>query len=170
MALVGLMDLSASPLLFRDWGSRDGSLQEAVRVLSISPLFGLGVGGELVEVASSPLRAFVEGGILALVGVVIMYLVLLRAALRRNASLLAMTLAAILSSFGEGWFLSSIGSMMLVFSAVWIGVASRFANCETVPPEGPDRAPSDARASASWREVEAAERFRLSRLSMPSES
>jgi hypothetical protein len=162
IALVGFIDPSWK-LLSRSWGTRDGSFQEAVRVLSVSPLFGLGVGGELVEVASSPLRAFVEGGIAALVGVVIMYLVLLRAALRRNASLVAMSLAAILSSFAEGWFLSAIGSIMLVFTSTWIGVSSRFANCETVPQEGPDRAPTDDGVSASWREMEAAERSRLSR-------
>jgi hypothetical protein len=136
MALVGFMDPSASPLLFRDWGSRDGSAQEAFRVLSVSPFLGVGFGGELVEVASSPLRAFVEGGILALAGVVIMYMALLRAAFRRNAFLGAITCAAILSSLGEAWFLSAIGSMMLVFAALWIGVSSRYANSEMVLQEG----------------------------------
>lgn len=124
LGLIGIVDWGASPLL-RTLDTRDGSLDEAMRVLSLSPLTGVGVGGELVEVASSPLRAFVQGGMIALLGVLIMYVVLLREAVRRDTLLLAVSLAAILSSLGEGWFLSSLGSMLIVFVSAWIGISSR---------------------------------------------
>jgi hypothetical protein len=124
-ALVGIIETSGS-LIVRAWGSRDASVGEAMRAWSIDPLLGLGFGGPIVEVASTPLRALAEGGLVALAGVVIMYVVLLREAFRRNAVLSALCIAAVIHSFGEAWLLSSIGPMMLVFTATWIAVSFRY--------------------------------------------
>lgn len=124
LVLIGVLDLGPSPL-FRSLDTRDGSLDEAVRVLSLSPLLGLGFGGSGVEIASTPLRAVVEGGTLALIAVVVMYLLLLREAQRRTPTLVAVAAAAIISSFGEAWFLSAIGPMTLLFVSLWIGISAR---------------------------------------------
>ncbi len=115
----------------RDLGTRDGSWDEALRVLNVAPFTGVGNGATAVEVASTPLRALAEGGVLALAGVGVMYLVLLRASSRQGRYLLAVCVGSIVHSLGEGWFLSSLSPMLLAFVMVWIGVSA--LGCSDAP-------------------------------------
>lgn len=122
--IIGLSVLTDVALfdgaLFREANTRDASWNEALRVLDSAPLVGWGIAQETVEVASSPLRALVHGGAVGLFGVLVMYGALVIATLRVRGPLVALTVAGIVHSLAEGWFLSAVSPMLLVYLAVWI--------------------------------------------------
>lgn len=121
ITLVVLADVTLlEGALFREANTRDASWGEALRVAGDAPLLGVGAAGETVEVASSPLRAFVHGGAVGLMGVVLMYAALIAAAFRVRGPLAALTVTGIVHSLAEGWFLSAVSPMLLVYLAVWI--------------------------------------------------
>lgn len=120
-ALVGVVDFSDS-VLFRTEGTRSDSMNEAARVWATQPILGTGAGQGLAEVASSPLRAFAEGGLIGLLGVVIMYIVLLCYSIRRGPGALAFSLASLVHALGEGWLLSSLGAMLVQYFVVWVAI------------------------------------------------
>ncbi len=123
LALADAFTLRSGMGLFRSLTTRSGSWNETQRALGVSPVFGVGYSGLRAEVASTPLRALAMGGVIGLAGVVVMYLVLIRAAWRSGPSATALCLAGIVHSLAEGWFLSTIGPMLLAYVAVWVGTS-----------------------------------------------
>lgn len=106
-------------LLLRNNNSRDGSVQTALADWSSSPLFGVGLGQESGIIASTPLRALAQGGSLGFAAIVLLWTVLLVMALRSSPSLTWFTLAAIAHSLFEGWMLSPISPLLMVFVVLW---------------------------------------------------
>lgn len=141
MAAIGLTIMADLALfdggLFREANTREASLNEALRVLQGSPLLGLGAAQETVEVASSPLRAIVHGGAVGLLGIVVMYAALVLEALRVRGALVALTVAGIVHSLAEGWFLSAVSPMLLVYLAVWIAFRHESSRVHESPSEAP---------------------------------
>ena len=111
---------TVSEALLRADSSRLGSFQVALEAQQTTSSFGVGAGREADEVASSPLRAYVHGGDIALIGMLLMWSSLLWLGGRSNRNAGAFALAAILHSIGEGWLLSAAGPMMIVFVLAFI--------------------------------------------------
>jgi hypothetical protein len=110
--------------IFRTHNSRQGSLEYTLAVLESHERLGIGLGNEIVQVASTPLRALVHAGYLGGIAVTVMYLVVLFCSWRAGRPTLLFGLAMVVHSLFEGWFLSPVGPMFLVFLAVWHGLAN----------------------------------------------
>lgn len=108
--------------LSRSENSRMGSWTAASEVLSTSPWLGVGLGNEAVTVASSPLRAAVHAGILGLAAVVLMWLTLFVVSAATGVRATAVAAAAIVHSVFEGWLLSPLGPMLLIFCLFMLAV------------------------------------------------
>lgn len=114
-------------LLLRDTSSRDSSWDVAAQSEMLSSGFGLGVGNESSEVASTPLRAYVHGGAIALLGVLLMWTALVWLGIRANWRVTAFALAAVIHSLGEGWLLSALGPLLVAFALAFITIAAKSA-------------------------------------------
>ncbi|TFD40339.1 hypothetical protein E3T37_06195 [Cryobacterium sp. TMT2-10] len=105
--------------VLRTDNSRSYSFDGAMGAFRSSPLIGTGLASEEVEIASSPLRALASAGVGGLIAVVVMWGALLFRS--RKAGVLAMgfTLAAVVHSCFEGWLLSPVSPLLLIFVLVW---------------------------------------------------
>lgn len=124
-----LLGPNLSPILgglLRTDATRNQSLAYAVETLRVHPFDGIGAGNELVEVASSPLRAAVHAGIWGGLAVLVLWGVLLALGSVWGIAAFALAVGAVLSSMFEGWLLSPFGSFLLVFVATWTLVAREF--------------------------------------------
>ena len=106
--------LTSDTGLLRANNSRSESWNQAKVALQLDPLRGVGLEGLKVEVASSPLRALAAGGLIG-GGLLLFGLFCLLVAARRSSTLKALTFAALLHSFTEGWLVSLTGPMILLF-------------------------------------------------------
>ena len=106
--------LTSNTGLLRANNSRSESWNQAKGALQLDLLRGVGLEGLKVQVASSPLRALAAGGLIA-GGLLLFGLFCLLVAARRNSTLKALTFAAVLHSFAEGWLVSLTGPMILLF-------------------------------------------------------
>lgn len=110
--------------LLRTDNSRSPSWEEAVWVYRHSPLFGVGLGKGDVEVASSPLRAFVAGGSVGLAFLIFGCALLLIASWRLGWGSFTLTVGALTHSLGESWLVSLTGPMVQMFVLTWITVSA----------------------------------------------
>lgn len=114
-AMLLAQDLLTSDTgLLRANNSRSESWNQAKGALQLDLLRGVGLEGLKVQVASSPLRALAAGGLIG-GGLLLFGLLCLLVAARRNSTLKALTFAAVLHSFAEGWLVSLTGPMVLLF-------------------------------------------------------
>jgi hypothetical protein len=114
-AMLLAQDLLTSDTgLLRANNSRSESWDQAKGALQLDLLRGVGLEGLKVQVASSPLRALAAGGLIG-GGLLLFGLFCLLVAARRNSTLKALTFAAVLHSFAEGWLVSLTGPMILLF-------------------------------------------------------
>ncbi|WP_146069100.1 hypothetical protein [Cryobacterium sp. M23] len=119
VALALPQSLSVLDGLLRVTYSRAETFEIAIELFRSSPLIGIGVGNEEVEIASSPMRALATAGVGGLIAVIVMWVALL--SYSRKAGLLGVgfTLAAVVHSFFEGWLLSPTSPLLIVFVLVW---------------------------------------------------
>lgn len=127
--------------IVRGNNSRIGSWDVAVSALQLSPWNGVGLGNEASIIASSPLRAAADAGYPGLIVVAILWVAMLVVSARRGGRVFALTLAAVVHSCFEGWLLSPVGPMILVFALTWLTVADSDA--------GRTSGPASARAPAA---------------------
>jgi len=114
-AMLLAQDLLTSETgLLRANNSRSESWNQTKVALQLDPLSGVGLEGLKVQVASSPLRALAAGGLIG-GGFLLLGLFCLLVAARRSSTLKALTFAAVLHSFAEGWLVSLTGPMILLF-------------------------------------------------------
>ena len=119
------LDFSSFDALLRNNNSREGSWNIAVQTLSTNPVVGLGFGREPTIVASSPLRAAVVGGVVGLAIIMALYIAMLRISYRYGARTLAFTVAGLVHALFEGWLLSPVSPLIIVFSICWWAMAQR---------------------------------------------
>jgi hypothetical protein len=105
--------------------SRSGSWDVALAAVESNPWHGVGLGNEVSIIASSPLRAAANGGIPGLVIVGILWAAIVYTSARVGGRTLALGVSAVVHSCFEGWLLSPVGPMILVFALVWLTVAHR---------------------------------------------
>lgn len=103
--------------------SRSDGIAYAVNAFRDAPIFGLGYAADHVEVASSPGRALLLGGAIGVIGLACIYVAILRASAKISPSALALGVAAVVHSFGEGWLLSAVGPLMLVFAVAMAAIS-----------------------------------------------
>ena len=129
LALVGFLfsgfGTIADSTLLRTGNSRMYSWESAVRVYHSFPLYGVGLGGTGVEVASSPLRAFVAGGTVGLASLLVAYAVLIVSSWRLGWASFTLAMGAFSHSLGEGWLVSLTGPAVLMFVLCWTVVSAR---------------------------------------------
>lgn len=114
-------------MILRTNDSRAGGTEYALQVADQSLWTGIGYGGSVVEVASTPLRWLVEGGLLAALAVVLAYLLAFIAAWRLNAPAFAVVVFGIVSSLFEGWYLAGGSALFLMH---WLTYVATIANAE----------------------------------------
>ena len=114
-AMLLAQDLLTSQTgLLRTNASRSDSWEQTKVALQLDPWRGVGLEGLKVQVASSPLLALAAGGLIG-GGLLLLGLFCLLVAARRSSTLKALTFAAVLHSFAEGWLVSLTGPMILLF-------------------------------------------------------
>ncbi|MCO4254753.1 hypothetical protein [Pseudarthrobacter cellobiosi] len=118
---LGIGDTFLDKALIADSNSRIGTLNEAQRVLQLAPWTGIGLN-ESVEVASSPLRAFVHAGFWGVMAVAAMWVSLLVSGKSFGWRSVVLALAVIAHSCFEGWMLSPIGPIFMIFMLMWFAV------------------------------------------------
>lgn len=102
--------------------TREQTLEYAVSTFDANPWTGIGLDGELHEVASSPLRALVHAGVWGAVAVVVMWVALIAYGATGGGRGLAVALGVVTLSVFEGVLLSPISPFLLVLSACLITV------------------------------------------------
>lgn len=105
--------------IIRGNNSRALSFDTAIEAFRSSPLIGVGMGNNVDEIASSPLRALAFAGIGGLLAVVLLWLSFLWFSRKGGIQIIGFSAAAIVHSFFEGWMLSPIGPLLLVFVVCW---------------------------------------------------
>ncbi|WP_348788969.1 O-antigen ligase family protein [Leifsonia sp. NPDC080035] len=130
LALVGVCVGLVWPNFFdlfdgivRGNNSRSGSWDVAVSALNLSPWSGVGLGNEASIIASSPLRAAADAGYPGLITIAILWLAMLVLSARIGGRVFALTVAAVIHSCFEGWLLSPVGPMILIFAMTWLTIA-----------------------------------------------
>ncbi|MGC5030582.1 hypothetical protein [Micromonospora sp. DT229] len=116
--------------------SRHDSYAYTMTVLADSGWRGIGFGNELVQVASTPLRALVHAGLAGGLLVAAMYAVIVYYSAKVGRQTLLFGGVMVVHSLSEGWLLSPVGPMTMCFVAVWCALAK----CETPPPSVPRHA------------------------------
>lgn len=106
-------------MLFRTNNSRDTGEDYVFRYLDLKLFGGVGYGGELVEIASTPLRWLAQGGFFVAGLVVLAYLVLLVLASRIGSRTAALVIFGVVNSLFEGWYFAGVSG---VFMYYWIAV------------------------------------------------
>ncbi|MCP9001241.1 hypothetical protein NFC73_16120 [Pseudarthrobacter sp. RMG13] len=115
ISAIWSQDLAAIDVaLFRDNNSRDSSFSNAMLLFSAHPMSGIGMDDSLV-IASSPLRALAYAGIWGAFCITFIYAGILRLAFRTNLAAVSFSVAAIVHSVFEGWLLSPISPLFVVF-------------------------------------------------------
>jgi hypothetical protein len=104
--------------------SRATSIEETVRILSTHLFTGIGFGNEAIEIASSPLRAASHAGLLGILGITLMYLALLRWGIRSGGPALALAVGGVVHTLGEGWLLSSLSPLLILYVLALLPQAS----------------------------------------------
>jgi hypothetical protein len=132
-------------VVLRTNNSRDGSYQYAASVFRDGHMFGIGLGSEETQVASTPLRALVHAGIPGLVGVGAMYAAVVYVSAKVGRKTTAFALVMVVHSLFEGWMLSPVGPMMMAFVVTWCAIAK---NDLSVAAGG---RPGERRSLALWR-------------------
>jgi hypothetical protein len=119
--LVAYPDLLSSDdtLILRTNNSRASSMEYALQILRVRPRLGIGLGMEEVQVASTPLRALVHAGYAGGAAVALMYVVILVFSWRAGGRTVVLSVAMIANSLLEGWLLSPVAPMFLMFLAAW---------------------------------------------------
>lgn len=105
--------------LLRDNNSRTQTIDSAIEAFRSSPLIGIGMGNSPDEIASSPLRALAFAGIGGLIAVIVLWISLLWFSRRGGIQTVGFAIAAIIHSLFEGWLLSPVGPLLLVFVLCW---------------------------------------------------
>lgn len=122
-ALVFTPDLATlSEWLLARGNSRAESFAYAVGVVSEWTWTGVGLGGETVEVASTPLRALVAAGIWGGLAVVATWLAILAYGVRAGTRTTAVALGVIAFSVAEGVLLSPLGPFLLMLLVALVAV------------------------------------------------
>lgn len=129
--------------------SRSGSLDVALAAVKSNPWSGVGLGNEASIIASSPLRAAANGGIPGLIVVGILWVAILYTSARVGGKTLALGVAAVAHSCFEGWLLSPVGPMILIFALVWLTVAHSDLTSKLRTDPGPDKITSTRNKAAS---------------------
>lgn len=106
-------------LLLRNNNSRDESLRTALDDWSSSPFFGVGLNGESDIIASTPLRALAQGGSFGFAAIVLLWASVMILAFRSKPPLRWLSLAAIAHSLFEGWMLSPVSPLLMLFVILW---------------------------------------------------
>lgn len=121
--VVSFLSIDIASGLFRTVNSRANGNYYALHVAQWRWGSGLGYKAESVEVASTPLRVLVEGGLLAAgVGVAGYLLILLRAG-RTSLAALAVAGFGISNSLLEGWFYVATSGLFIIFWSMAAGAA-----------------------------------------------
>lgn len=105
--------------IIRGNNSRALSFDTAIDAFRSSPFIGVGMGNNVDEIASSPLRALAFAGIGGLIAVVLLWLSFLWFSRNGGIQIIGFSTAAIVHSFFEGWMLSPISPLLLVFVVCW---------------------------------------------------
>jgi hypothetical protein len=131
---------SEDAFILRTNNSREDSLEYTLQVLRIYPYSGLGLNGEQVTVASSPLRALVHAGYPGGVAVLVMYCLILLFSWRAGKAALIFAIAMIAHSLLEGWLLSPVSPILLIFIAAWYALRkARDTTASETPVQPPVR-------------------------------
>ncbi|MCC7128584.1 MAG: O-antigen ligase family protein [Microbacteriaceae bacterium] len=108
----------------RDVDSRASTWEAAVTTLQNAPWTGAGFADDTVGVASSPLGAAIRAGYPGLIIIVLLWILLLCFAATVGGRTFAFAAAAVVHSYFEGWLLSTIGPIILVFSLALVLVVA----------------------------------------------
>jgi hypothetical protein len=111
-------------LILRQGNSRAESLDYALQSLQQHPWSGIGLDNELVQVASTPLRAITQAGLFGGLAVAVIYLAILVFSIRAGRGTVGFGIAMIVHSLFEGWLLSPVGPLALTFVVVWTAIAA----------------------------------------------
>jgi len=105
--------------LLRDNNSRSGSLDVTAEAFRSSPIVGVGLAADQLVIASSPLRALAYAGLGGLVSVIVLWLCILVPSRKVGIPAIGFAVAAIVHSLFEGWLLSPVSPLLLVFVFSW---------------------------------------------------
>ncbi|TFC94703.1 hypothetical protein E3T28_14510 [Cryobacterium sinapicolor] len=118
-AMVSPNALSILDGVFRGDKSRSVTLTGALDAFRSSPLVGIGLANEKSEIASSPLRALAYAGFGGLIAVLVIWVALIWHARTAGVQAVGFSLAAVVHSSFEGWLLSPVSPLLLIFVLVW---------------------------------------------------
>lgn len=110
--------------VLRTNNSRADGLDVAISDAQTSFWIGVGMNNESSIIASTPLRALSNGGLIGLFIVIALYASVLWMVTARYKRVLPFVLAAIVHSLFEGWFLSTLSPLLLLFAAAWLALAA----------------------------------------------
>ena len=126
-------DSSLQALLLRGNDSRSDGFAVAITEGLSSPLFGIGLSNESLQIASSPLRAFSNAGAVGLIAILLLWILLGFSTLRARPRATWFAVAAIVHSAFEGWLLSPISPLLVVFAALWWAVTRVLSTEDQTP-------------------------------------
>ncbi|MEH1124636.1 hypothetical protein [Micromonospora sp. CPCC 206061] len=124
--------------LFRANNSREAGVQEVLDLVRAGVLGGVGIGNERGQIASSPLRAFTYGGVVALCCILLIWLAILWFSWQSGPATFAFGLGVVVHSNFEGWMVSATGPIVVLFALMWVSMLL------SGPQIGADRRPSHA--------------------------
>lgn len=131
-------------LLLRDNNSRVGSWDTAIADWQTSPTFGVGLAQETSIIASSQLRALAQGGAVGLLAICVMCVAILLVSLATTRGGAIFAFAAVCHSLFEGWLLSPVAPLLLIFFLGWCaltaqGLENRGITSSNIPSTGEQR-------------------------------
>lgn len=109
--------------LLRTNNSRQDSFDAALLVLADNPIFGVGMGQESTIIASSPLRALSNAGLVGLVVVILFWVSILLISFRQGSRTTIFAISCIVHSCFESWLLSPTSPLIMLFGICWWAVA-----------------------------------------------
>lgn len=109
--------------ILRSNNSRTDSYEYTMAVLKGTEWRGIGLDAEVVQVASTPLRALTHAGLVGGIVILAMYAVIIYCSAKVGRRTLLFAGAMVVHSFFEGWLLTPVGPMTMCFLATWCALA-----------------------------------------------
>jgi hypothetical protein len=100
--------------------SRQVSFTSALDLFHSSPLIGVGAGAEEFQIASSPFRAIAYAGVVGVAAILIIWVGLVQSTRKAPVAIAGFVMASLVHSIFEGWLLSPISPLLLIFLLVLI--------------------------------------------------
>jgi len=149
-ALTAYSPERAEIKLFRTNNSREGSIREFIDLVHSGSFGGIGIGNERTLISSSLMGAFVQGGVVALCSMLLIYVAFLWLSWKSGRATFAFALGAVVHSNFEAWLMSSMGPMLVLIALTWMSMLLADPGVRVEPGSLSERVPGQLR-HAPWR-------------------